>query len=41
MLQGGVILKSTSHPEVAAEFRKMITSPESRAVLERYGFLLP
>jgi molybdate transport system substrate-binding protein len=41
MEQGGVILKSTRHPELAAEFRRMLTRAEARQTLKRYGFALP
>jgi molybdate transport system substrate-binding protein len=39
--QGAVILKSAKDPETAKLFLNYIKTPEARAVLERYGFLLP
>ncbi len=39
--QGGVILSATKQPELARQFREMLVSPEGRATLRRYGFIMP
>jgi molybdate transport system substrate-binding protein len=41
--QGVVVLKHgrQNHPEAARQFRDFVLSPASRAILERYGYLLP
>jgi molybdate transport system substrate-binding protein len=39
--QGGVILSVTKQPELARKFRALITGPEGRATLRRYGFIIP
>jgi molybdate transport system substrate-binding protein len=39
--QGGVILKPARDPEAAARVRGFLTSPAGRAILKRYGFLVP
>ena len=36
--QTGVILKWTTHPREAAQFRAFLLSPQGRAILKRYGF---
>jgi molybdate transport system substrate-binding protein len=41
MDQGGVILKSSRHPELADEFRSFMLAEESRSILKQYGFYLP
>lgn len=41
LLQRGVVLKGSAHPEIAARFREALGAKEARAILQRYGFLLP
>lgn len=39
--QGVVILRASNNPEAAQEFLAFIKRPETAALLERYGFVLP
>jgi molybdate transport system substrate-binding protein len=39
--QGGAILQRAREPELALAFRDFLLGPEGRAILERYGFVLP
>lgn len=39
--QGAVVLASAEDPEAARAFLDFVLGPEGRAVLDRYGFLLP
>jgi len=39
--QGGVILTGAKDPDAARAFRAFLTGDEGRAVLKRYGFILP
>ena len=39
--QGAVVLKSAASPDVARAFLDFVLGPDGRAVLDRYGFLLP
>jgi molybdate transport system substrate-binding protein len=39
--QGGLILKRARDPEAAKTFRDFLLGDSGRAVLKRYGFLLP
>jgi molybdate transport system substrate-binding protein len=39
--QGAVVLSSADDPEAARDFLDFVLGPEGRAVLDRYGFLLP
>jgi molybdate transport system substrate-binding protein len=39
--QGGIILRWAKDREAAQALRDFLTGPEGRAVLDRYGFLLP
>lgn len=41
MEQGGMILKRTSSPDAAKSLRDHVLGEHGRALLERYGFLLP
>lgn len=39
--QGGAILKRTTNPAAAQEFRAYLTGAEGRKILQQYGFTLP
>lgn len=39
--QGGVILSWAKDPDATERFRAFVTGPEGRAILTRYGFVLP
>jgi molybdate transport system substrate-binding protein len=39
--QGGVILRRATDADAARQFRDFASGPVGRAVLNRYGFLLP
>lgn len=39
--QAGVRIKSSRNPEEARRFAEFLTDPRGRAILKRYGFLLP
>ena len=41
--QGIVVLKhgQQNHPKLAQQFHDFVLSAKSRAILERYGYLLP
>jgi molybdate transport system substrate-binding protein len=39
--QGGVILSTSKHPELARQFRDVMVGPQGRETLRRYGFILP
>lgn len=39
--QGGVILSWAQDVDAAQQFQAFVTGPEGRAILERYGFVLP
>lgn len=41
MEQGGMILRSTRHPDAARALRRFLLGDAGRALLERYGFFLP
>ena len=41
MEQGGVILKTSKHIEVAQQFRSFILGEQGRTILKSYGFYLP
>lgn len=41
MEQGGVVLKKAQDPELARQFRDALLGPQSRSLLERYGFTAP
>jgi molybdate transport system substrate-binding protein len=41
ILQGALVLADAAHPEAASAFLDFVLGPEGRAVLDRYGFLLP
>ena len=38
ILQSAAVVSATSHPEVAEEFIRYLTGPESQPILEKYGF---
>jgi molybdate transport system substrate-binding protein len=39
--QGGAILRAASHGDAAQAFRQFMLGPAARAVLTRYGFVVP
>lgn len=39
--QGAVVLSSAGHPDAAGAFLAFVLGPDSRHVLDRFGFLLP
>lgn len=39
--QAGVVIAATQHPREAAAFREFMRSAKARAILARYGFVLP
>ncbi len=41
MLQGGVMIRSTKHPDQARTVIALLQSAHGREVLQRYGFILP
>jgi molybdate transport system substrate-binding protein len=41
MEQGGALLKKAQDPELARQFRDALLGPQSRPLLERYGFTAP
>lgn len=41
LVQAGVVLKRTPHPEQANAFRAFLTGPEGQAILARHGFGKP
>ncbi len=41
ILQSGVILSGTAHPEAAEAFREYLTGPQGRTILAKHGFGAP